>query len=122
MLAALLLQIGQWLVRGKRAALGSRTVSTHVLLGLSAAGVGFLHPLTALVELGSPGAVGGGAIALALGGLAFVLLLAHSGLGLKLREARLQKRPVVRRRHVITAIALMAATIAHATACLLGGE
>lgn len=122
MAAAVLLQLWHRLARGKRAALGSATVSTHVMLGLGAAGVGFLHPLTALVSLGSPGAVGGGALALALGGLAFVLLLAHSGLGLKLRDPALKKRSAVRARHVLTAVCLLAAATAHALACIWGAE
>jgi hypothetical protein len=122
MLGAGLVQLWYRLAHGRRAGLGTREVSAHVVLGLAAAGVGFLHPLTALASLGSPGAIGGGALALALGALAFVLLLAHSGLGLKLRDPALRKRPRVRARHVVTAALLVGATAAHALACIWGAE
>ena len=120
-LAAVLLQLGHRVAHGRRAALGTRTISTHVAIGLGAAVVGFLHPLTALVSLGSPQAVGGGTLALAFGALALLVMLAHGGLGLKLRDPQLRKRPAVRARHVITAALLAAAIVAHALACAYGG-
>jgi hypothetical protein len=119
-LGAVLLQLGHRLTHGRRAALGTRTISAHVAIGLAAAALAFIHPLTALVSLGSPGAVGGGTLALALGALALLVLLAHSGLGLKLRDPALRKRPVVRGRHVLTAALLAAAITAHALACAYG--
>lgn len=121
-LVAVLLQLGHRVANGRRAALGTRTVSTHVAVGLSAAVVGFLHPLTAVVSLGSPEAVGGGTLALAFGALALLVMLAHGGLGLKLRDPTLRKRAAVRTRHVITAALLAAAIAAHVLACVYGGS
>lgn len=105
---------------GRRADLASKPVSTHIAIGMSAAALGFLHPLTALFALGSPGAIGGGVLALGLGAIAFVILLSHSGLGLKLRNPRLKQRPKSRRAHLTTAILLMSVALAHAIACIVG--
>lgn len=121
-LAAVLLQLGHRVSDGRRAALGTRTVSAHVAIGLGAASIGFLHPLTALVSLGSEQAIGGGTLALACGAVALLVMLAHAGLGLKLRDPALRKRAAVRARHVITAALLLAAIAAHALACAYGGS
>jgi hypothetical protein len=75
---------------GRRADLRSRSVSSHVALGLAAFGASFVHPLTSVLALGSAGAMSGGDLGLALGGLAFVVLVAHTGLGLRLRDAEAQ--------------------------------
>lgn len=100
-------------LRGRRAVVGSRPVSAHVALGLSVGAVSLVHPLGAILALGSPGAIGGGELALGFGGLAFVLLLAHTGLGLKLRDPTLRKRAQVRRNHLATALVIVAAVVGH---------
>lgn len=109
-----------FLARRKRATLESRPVSAHIAIGMGAAGAGFLHPLVALLALGSPGAVGGGDLGLALGGLAFMMLLAHTGLGLALRDPKLKKRANARRAHLTTASIILASAGAHAALCLIG--
>lgn len=100
-----------------RAELKHPSVQNHVLLGMVALALGSIHPLTALFQLGSPEAIGGGNVGLALGGVAFVILISHSGLGLKLRDPKLRGRPRSRRAHVITATLLSVAAVAHALAC-----
>ncbi len=109
-----------FVLRRRRAVLESTWVSTHVAIGMGAAGAGFLHPLVALLALGSPGAIGGGDLGLAFGGLAFMMLLAHTGLGLALRDPKLKRRPNARRAHLTTASIILASVAAHAAFCLLG--
>lgn len=122
LLVALALPLGHWALRRKRAAFDSRSVSMHIAVGMGAAGAGFLHPLVALLALGSPGAVGGGDLGLAFGGLAFVFLLAHTGLGLTLRDPKLKKRPKARRAHATTAAIITLSAAAHAAMCLYGAS
>ncbi len=118
--SALSVPLGQR-ARGGRAPLASRSVRMHVTVGLGAALVAFLHPLTALVSLGSAEAVSAGNTGLALGALALLVLLAHAGLGLRLRDPKLRDRPRVRRRHVFTAASIGLATAAHVLALRSGG-
>ena len=120
MLAAVLLPIVHRLRFGKRADLASIWVSSHFAIGLGAAALAFLHPLAAVLDLGSPEAVSAGALGLGAGGVAFVILLAHTGLGLKLHNPKLKKRQISRRRHLSTAIAIVIAVGVHTVACLLG--
>lgn len=122
MLAAAFVPLGYRLRFGGRAPGGSRSIALHQLVGMTAAALGCLHPLTALFALGSPEAVGAGEIPLALGGLAFVLLIAHAGRGLRLRDPKLKDRPRARRAHLTTAIAILIAIGAHAGACLLAAS
>ncbi|MCC6521605.1 MAG: hypothetical protein IT373_02990 [Polyangiaceae bacterium] len=117
--AAALVPLVQRLRHGVRAAPRSRSVATHELLGMGATVAGCLHPLMALFYLGSPEAIGAGELALGLGALAFVLLIAHAGRGLRLRDPKLADRPKARRAHLTTAVAIAVAIGAHAAACLL---
>lgn len=103
---------------GRRADLRSRSVSSHVALGLAAFGASFVHPLTSVLALGSAGAMSGGDLGLALGGLAFVVLVAHTGLGLRLRDQKLKGRAGVRARHTLTALTIVALVAAHTIAVL----
>lgn len=119
-IAAALVPIVTRLRLSRRADVGDPSVKRHVLIGMVALIVGSVHPLTALFQLGSPEAIGGGVLGLALGGVAFVILLSHSGLGLKLRDPKLRGRPKSRRAHVITASLLSASALAHALACRFG--
>ncbi|HTJ83600.1 MAG TPA: hypothetical protein VL400_17895 [Polyangiaceae bacterium] len=120
MLAAVLFPIVHRVRYGKRADLASIWVTSHFAIGLAAAGLAFLHPLAAVLDLGSPEAVSAGAFGLGAGGVAFVILLAHTGLGLKLRNPKLRTRPSSRRKHFGTAIAIVVAVTVHTVACLLG--
>ncbi len=118
-LLAALVPIVHRLRFGQRAAFASPPVRLHVVVGMTAAALGALHPLTALFALGSPEAVGAGVYGLGLGGLAFVVLLSHAGIGLELRDPKLKKRAASRRRHTITAVVLSTLGVAHALALWL---
>lgn len=104
------------LKRGKRATPTSAPIRGHVVVGLIVAGVSFLHILLAVVDLGSPSAVGAGDLALGAGALAFVVLLAHTGLGLQLRNPKLRHRKEKRGQHWITATLIAITVSAHAYA------
>ena len=97
----------------KRAAPDSKPIRFHVVLGTITTVTAFVHALSALADLGSSAAVGGGFLALMMGGFAFMLIIAHAGIGLQLRDIRLRDRVRQRRRHVATAIAIAATVTAH---------
>lgn len=117
-LLAALVPLGARARLGKRAAPGSPPIRGHVALGLATAVIAFLHTGVVLPELGSPAAVGGGTFALLAGALAFVVLVAHAGLGLKLRNPKLKDRARSRRNHVFTGIVLATAVAIHAVLLL----
>jgi hypothetical protein len=121
MIAAASLPLVARLASGARAPVDAPPIRRHVFLGMGAALLGFLHPLTAIFSLGSEGAIGGGVLALGLGALAFVVLLAHTGIGLKLRDPKLRKRDASRARHFATATTILGLALAHALACRLAG-
>lgn len=98
---------------GKRAAPASPSIRGHVVVGLVVSAVSFAHTLVVLPELGSPAATGGGMLAIAPAGLAFVLLMAHAGLGLQLRDEKLKRRAKTRRSHATTAVAIAVAVGVH---------
>lgn len=114
MVAAVAVPIRERLVHGRRAAPGSAPIRVHVLIGLTVSALGFGHTLLILPELGSPAATGGGVFALLPGGVAFVAMLAHAGLGLQLRDPKLKKRASVRRSHTITATVIALFVAIHA--------
>lgn len=97
----------------KRAAPSAPIMRTHVVLGVAVSGVAFIHTLFVLPDLGSPAAITGGASAMAPGALAFFVLIAHTGVGLQLRNERLKDRPKKRRTHVITAVCIVLAVALH---------
>lgn len=107
---------------GRRAAPDSRATAVHVAIGLATAAAAFAHGLFAVLSLGSPEAIGGGVLGLAAGGVAFLVLLAHTGLGLQLRDVKLRRRPEKRRAHTMTAIAIAVTATVHAAALLLAAE
>jgi hypothetical protein len=98
---------------GRRAAPDSGPIRFHVLLGTATTLVAFGHTLAALANLGSSGAIGGGNIALMTGAVAFMMLIAHAGIGLQLRNVRLKDRVAKRKRHVLTALTIAAIVTAH---------
>ncbi|MFO0736824.1 MAG: hypothetical protein U0270_13145 [Labilithrix sp.] len=108
--------IYQRVKHGKRAAPGSEPIRLHVVIGLTVSACAFGHTLLILPELGSPAATAGGMLALLPGGVAFVFMLAHAGLGLQLRDPKLKKRPDVRRSHTITATLIAIFVAIHAVA------
>jgi hypothetical protein len=100
-------------VRNKRrAAPDSPTVRAHVIAGSATAAIAFLHTFMILPELGSSEAIGSDG-ALAAGGLAAFVVLAHVGIGLQLRDVRLRDRIRKRRMHVITALTILVSVSAH---------
>lgn len=105
--------LGMRLRIGRRAAPSSGAIRTHVILGFVTSAFAFGHTLLVVPALGSPAATGGGMLALAPGGLAFVLLIAHAGLGLQLRDEKLKQRAKTRRSHATTAVAIAIAVAVH---------
>ncbi len=105
--------LGMRLRIGKRPAPSSPAIRTHVILGFVTSAFAFGHTLLVVPALGSPAATGGGMLAIAPAGLAFVLLIAHAGLGLQLRDEKLKRRAKTRRSHATTAIAIAIAVTIH---------
>ena len=101
------------LLVGKRAAVGGPTIRSHVVVGTAAAATSFLHSMAILPSLGSPEAIGAGVYALLPGAVAFLLLIAHVGVGLRLRSPKLRNRARVRRTHFVFACSIGAAVLAH---------
>jgi hypothetical protein len=98
----------------KRAPHGAPSIRGHVIVGQATAAAAFMHTLIALTALGSPAATEGGTLALAPGAAAFMVLVAHAGVGLQLRKERLRDRPSKRRLHTITACLIVLAVAFHA--------
>jgi hypothetical protein len=107
---------------GKRAPPQSSPIRGHVLVGLLVSLTAFIHTGLVLPELGSPASVGGGSVAFMAGAGAFVVLVAHAGLGLRLRDPKLKDRPQRRSRHATTAVLLVIAIAAHAILLLRAGR
>lgn len=99
---------------GKRAAPGSPPIKAHVVLGLSTSALAFGHTLTIIPALGSPAATAGGMLALVPGGVAFFVLVAHTGIGLQLRDEKLRTRAQKRRTHLTTALVITSLVALHA--------
>lgn len=97
----------------KRATPESSTIRTHVLLGLATSLAAFVHTGLVLPELGSEAAVGGGTLAFFAGAFAFMVMIAHAGLGLGLRNPKLKDRADRRRRHATTAALLTGVVLLH---------
>lgn len=120
-LAAAIPLIVRWR-RGKRDAPTSPSTRWHVIIGMVVAAVAFAHTLTAVLALGSPSAIGAGELALGSGALAFLVLLAHTGLGLQLRKPKLRKRNEIRRQHWTTATLIVLFIGAHVVLLLRAAE
>ena len=84
-----------------------------MLIGTVVAIAAFCHALLAVTSLGTPQAIGGGNLGLALGGAAVFVLMAHIGIGLQLRKPTLRKRKEVRARHRLTALTIVTCAVAH---------
>ena len=114
--AAAVIPLGYRVRLGRRAAPESGTIRVHVVIGLAVAVVALMHTLAVLGSLGSPDAVAAGMVAFVPGVVAFFVLFAHVGVGLRLREPRLKDRASKRRTHLATAIAIALATALHIVA------
>jgi cytochrome b561 len=113
--------IGHRLARGRRAAPESTFMRTHAAIGLGVTAVAFGHTLTSVAMLGEARAIGGGMLALAPGAVAFLILLAHTGVGLQLRRPQLRDRARKRRVHATTAILIVTAVVTHVVVLLRAG-
>jgi hypothetical protein len=118
-LAAALVPLGYRAFAGRRALPLSRAIRGHVVLGFAASGLALIHTFAVIPALGSPAAIRGGVAALGPATVAFFLLFAHVGVGLRLRNPRLRARVRARRWHVALAIAIVAAVAAHVTGLVL---
>ena len=105
---------------GKRAAPDAPPMRLHVVLGLATGFAAFLHTVVVVPALGQPEVIAGGMLALAPGGVAFFVLVAHTGLGLQLREPKLKKRADKRRAHVTTATIIAIAVAMHVVVLMRG--
>ncbi len=121
LLVAAALMVGVRLHHGSRPAPHSGIATWHMRLGLLTAAAAFAHTLMGVFMLGTPGAIAAGELALAAGALSFGILLAHTGIGLQLRDPKLRQRPQKRRTHVITAASITLAALLHAL-LLLGAR
>lgn len=108
--------------QGKRASPGSSPIRWHVVLGLSTSALAFGHTLSILTALGTPAATAGGMLALLPGGLAFFVLMAHTGIGLQLRDEKLRDRAKKRRTHFATALTITTLVAVHAGVLLWAGR
>ena len=106
---------------GKRAAPDGPAIRGHVALGIAAALFAFGHTLSSLMSLGSERATEGGNLAIFPGCAAFLIVIAHVGLGLQLRDVKLRNRARKRRGHLTTAIALVIAGGVHVGAFVAAG-
>jgi formate-dependent nitrite reductase membrane component NrfD len=113
--------LGHRIVRGRRAALDSRPIRSHVAIGIAVCAAAFVHILTVIPELGTSTAIDAGMSALAPGALAFLLLLAHVGVGLQLRSPKLKDRPKKRRLHFTFATMIAIVVAAHVVIIMRAG-
>jgi hypothetical protein len=120
--SAAVVPLGYRLRAGKRAAPDGPAIRGHVALGIAAALLAFGHTLSALMSLGSERATAGGNLAIVPGCAAFLIVVAHVGLGLQLRDVRLRDRARKRRGHLTTAIALVIAGGLHVGALVTAGR
>jgi len=119
-LMAALVPLQQRLRDGKRSAVDSGTTRVHVAIGMGVAGLAFGHALLSLFALGASSTIGQGQLALACGGGALFVLMAHAGIGFQLRDPKLRKRPAKRRTHLITATTILLLVALHAVLLLRG--
>jgi cytochrome b561 len=117
-LAAASIPLGYRLREKKRATPSSSPIKLHVGLGFATSCLGFAHTLLVLPALGSPAAITGGMLALVPAGAAFFLLMAHTGVGLQLRNEKLKRRHEKRRIHQTTASLIVLAVGIHVIALL----
>lgn len=101
------------LVRTRRLAPTAPAMNAHAALGLGVSALAFFHVVAAIPALGESSVVEGGMTALLPGVLGFFVLVAHTGVGLQLRQPKLRERPSKRVVHRITATLVVLAVAAH---------
>ena len=111
---AAVVPLGYRLWRRRRPAPRSPTISWHVIVGIGTALAAFVHAVVGVTSMGSERSIAAGNLPFAAGAAAVLVLMAHVGIGLQLRDPKLKLRPQLRRRHVITAITIGAFTLIHA--------
>lgn len=110
--------LGYRLRQGQRAAPTSSPISFHVLLGLGVVLAALVHSLAGVLSLGSPRAIGASDLAIWAGVAAVLVLMAHVGVGLQLRNPKLRTRPALRKRHLATALTIAVCAVVHAVLLL----
>jgi hypothetical protein len=106
--------LGYRLRVGRRAAPNSEPISWHVALGLAVVGAAFIHSVLGVLSLGYPRAIGASELAIWAGVFAALVLMAHVGIGLQLRNPKLRDRTQRRRWHLATALTIAVCALAHA--------
>ncbi len=119
--AAGALPIGYRMRNGRRATPTSTLTQVHVAAGIGVVLVAFLHALLGLLALGSSRAIGASDLAIWAGSAALLVLMAHVGIGLQLRNPKLRRRLELRSKHVVTAATIALCAVVH-VALLVGGE
>ena len=115
---AAMLPLGYRLKNSRRAAPVSRLTGTHVGIGVAVVLMAFGHSLFGVLSLGSSSAIAAGDLAIALGGVALLVLMAHVGIGLQLRNPKLRSRQEQRRKHIATATTIAVFAVSHAVLLL----
>ena len=110
---AALVPLGVRLRAGKRVAPSTPPIRAHVLLGLMTSACTFGHTLLVLPELGSPAATAGGMLDGVRGISILLVVIAHAGLGLQLRDEKLRTRAKTRRTHATTALLIAVLVAIH---------
>lgn len=109
-----LIPLGYRLREKRRAGPDSKPISLHVTIGVATAAAAFAHALVSVLSLGSASAVSAGNLAIAVGGAALLVLMAHVGIGLQLRNPKLRKRKELRTKHLFTALTIAVCALVHA--------
>ncbi len=102
----------------RRASPLSRALGWHASVGALAGVVVLLHVGAAMPDLGDPSVVRAGNLALLPAVLAAFLVVAHVGVGLRLRSPKCPARVRLRRTHAVLATTIVVAASAHVVALL----
>jgi hypothetical protein len=110
------------LVLARRASPLSRTLRWHAGVGMLAGLFVFVHAGFAVSALGDPSVVRAGNVAIFPALLAAFLVVAHVGVGIRLRSPHLRARVRLRRTHALLATTILVAALAHVVALLLAAQ
>jgi hypothetical protein len=94
----------------------------HVGLGIAVAVTAFVHALFGVMALGSSRAIGVSDWAIWAGSIALLVLMAHVGLGLQLRDLKLRNRAELRLKHLATALVITACAVTHVVMLWAAGD
>jgi hypothetical protein len=109
-----LVPLGFRLRHRRRAAPNSGPISLHVALGLAVVAAAFVHSVLGVLSLGSERAIGASELSIWAGVIAVLVLMAHVGVGLQLRNPKLRERTRLRRWHLTTALTIAVCAVVHA--------